>query len=65
MMATVKVMISTLPHIRNECTSKVRNAKLNYFDKLSEKLHDDSTSTKDWWKIAKQISNFKSDDFNF
>ena len=32
-------------HIRNECTSKVRNEKLTYFDKLSEKLHDDSMST--------------------
>jgi hypothetical protein len=47
-------------HIRNECTSKVRNAKFTYFDKLSEKLHDDSTSTKNWWKIAKQISNLKN-----
>jgi hypothetical protein len=47
-------------HIRNGCTSKIRNAKITYFDKLSEKLHDDSTSTKDWWKIAKQISNFKN-----
>ena len=46
-------------HIRNECTSKVRNAKFTYFDKLSEKLHDDSTSTKNWWKIAKQISNLE------
>jgi hypothetical protein len=26
----------------------------------TEKLHDDSTSTKDWWKIAKQIYNFKN-----
>jgi hypothetical protein len=47
-------------HIRNGCRSKIRNAKITYFDKLSEKLHDDSTSTKDWWKIAKQISNFKN-----
>jgi hypothetical protein len=47
-------------HLRNECTSKIRNAKITYFDKLSEKLHDDSTSTKDWCKIAKQISNFKN-----
>ena len=37
-------------HIRNESTSKIRNAKIIYFDKLSKKLHDDSTSTKDWWK---------------
>jgi hypothetical protein len=47
-------------HIRNECTSKVRNDKLTYIDKLSEKLHDDSTSSNNWWKIAKQISNFKN-----
>jgi hypothetical protein len=47
-------------HIRNECTFKIRNAKIIYFDKLSKKLHDDSTSTKDWWKISKQISNFKN-----
>jgi hypothetical protein len=32
---------------------------LTYFDKRSEKLHDDNTSTKDWWKIAKQIYNLK------
>jgi hypothetical protein len=47
-------------HIRNECTSKIRNAQIAYYDKLSEKLHDDSTSTKDWWNIAKQISNFNN-----
>ena len=47
-------------HIRNECTSKIRNAKITYFDKLSGKLHDDRTSTKDWCTIAKQISNFKN-----
>jgi hypothetical protein len=47
-------------HIRNECTSKIRNAQITYFDKLSKILHDDSTSTKDWWNIAKQIYNFKN-----
>ena len=34
-------------HIRNECTSKIRNAKITYFDKPSEKLQDDSMSTQD------------------
>ena len=33
-------------HIRNKCTSKIRNAQITYFDKPSEKLHDHSTSTK-------------------
>jgi hypothetical protein len=47
-------------HIRNECTSKIRNAQITYCDKLSKILHDDSTSTKDWWNIAKQIYNFKN-----
>jgi hypothetical protein len=32
-------------HIRNECTSKLRNAQITYFDKRSERLHDESTST--------------------
>ena len=32
-------------HIRNECTSKLRNAQITYFDKRYEKLHDESTST--------------------
>ena len=47
-------------HIRNECMSKIRIAQITYFEKLFEKLHDDSTSTKDWWNIAKQISNLKN-----
>jgi hypothetical protein len=33
-------------HIINECTSKIRNAQLTYFDKRCQKLHDDCTSTK-------------------
>jgi hypothetical protein len=33
-------------YIRNECTSKIRNAQITYFDKRSETLHDDTTSTK-------------------
>jgi hypothetical protein len=28
-------------HIRNECTSKIRNAQIAYFDKLSNIMHDD------------------------
>lgn len=41
--------------IRNETILLIREAKSNYFCKLSNKLKNESLSSKDWWKTLKSF----------
>ena len=43
--------------LRNKSVATIRTSKENYFNKLSEKLVDNNTDSKNWWKVAKLITN--------
>ncbi|XP_045206258.1 uncharacterized protein LOC123558446 [Mercenaria mercenaria] len=49
--------------VRNETILMIREAKSNYFLKLSDKLKRGSLSSKDWWKTLKSIT-FKPNKIN-
>lgn len=45
---------------RNEVTRYIRKSKQNYNDKLTDKINSSNVSAKEWFKIAKQLTNKRS-----
>lgn len=45
---------------RNEVTSLIRDAKMQYMEKLQNSLADPKTKPKQWYKIANEITNLKN-----
>ena len=45
---------------RNEVITSIREAKANYLQKLKDTLSDPKTPSKQWYKIANEISSFKN-----
>lgn len=41
--------------LRNQIVSQIKEAKAIYYSKLSDKLKQESLSSKDWWKILKSF----------
>ena len=46
-----------LDNFRNECKVAVDTAKINYFNRLGNKLNDSNTPPKSYWKIINRITN--------
>ena len=46
---------------RNNVILLIRNSKVNHYKKLASNLHQGNLSSKQWWKLAKQFLNCKSD----
>ena len=43
--------------LRNKSIATIRTCKEHYFNNLTEKLVDEHTDPKNWWKVAKLITN--------
>ena len=43
--------------LRNKSIATIRTCKEHYFNNLTEKLVDENTDPKNWWKVAKLITN--------
>lgn len=43
--------------LRNKITNKIRSAKHNYEMGIAERLKNNTTDVKTWWKLSKQILN--------
>ena len=47
--------------IRNKCNSVVKNAKINYYKQLSEKILQEKSNSKNWSKIMKSLLDSHKD----
>ena len=41
--------------LRKETTNMLRSSKREYFEKMANKLNTNTTSSRDWWKILKNM----------
>ena len=40
---------------RNICSKLILNAKTKYYSRISEKIHTETTGSKNWWNLVKSL----------
>jgi hypothetical protein len=40
---------------RNICNKLILNAKTKYYSSISEKIHTETTGSKNWWNLVKSL----------
>jgi hypothetical protein len=55
--------IVSLAKARNICNKLILNANTKYYSSISEKIHTETTGSKNWWNLIKSLlgdSNYRS-----